>query len=72
MKQYENKPIPSHQLMKYFTKLGEEWESIGVYEQAEDYYRKAKAISVQLYGNRHSNSQDLSMKIGGTVMQQSA
>lgn len=72
MKQFENKTVPSPRLMHYFSKLGDEWENLGVYDQAEDYYRKAMKISVRFYGSNHKFTQALSEKIGGFVTRQSA
>ncbi|MCP4298556.1 MAG: hypothetical protein GY786_23460 [Proteobacteria bacterium] len=72
MDHFKDSPVPSPQLMQYFSKLGDEWESIGAHEQAEDYYRKAMKISKYFYGNKHDFTKGLQEKVGGLTLPQSA
>ncbi|PCI28369.1 MAG: hypothetical protein COB67_06565 [SAR324 cluster bacterium] len=67
---YQEKPNASPRLVQYFNKLGHDWEQAGKLREATGYYRKANAISLEVYGSEHRLTKSLSAKVNILLMQQ--
>jgi len=60
----DKKVQPSPGLIQYWSKLGDQWNSMGRTQEASNYYQKALEMSQKVFGPSHRTTKNLADQVG--------